>query len=204
VARVRDHGGMRTFALAPVVVLSALGILLATGCDGAEDAGDTTPVVITSPATTAPPPATAPEPRAEPPPAPAVVVGLYFAAADGRIVREERQVRGRDELRAAMEALIAGPADPGLLMPAVPEGTELRDARSDGQVATVDLSPAFEEGYPSGGSAAELAIVEPIVRTAAEAAAVDAVLIRVEGRAPAPTGTQFDFTEPLLLAEFGG
>jgi spore germination protein GerM len=70
-------------------------------------------------------------------------------------------------------------------------------ARAADGVATVDLSREFEAGYPADGSAAELAVVGPLVKTAAEAAGAGRVRILVEGRVPAPDGGQLDLSEPL-------
>ncbi len=110
------------------------------------------------------------------------------------MVAETRE--GPADLLGAMEALAAGPIDTDLI-PALPAGTTVLGAELDGTVARVDLSEEFEAGYPSGGAAAELATVGPIVHTAAEVAGVESVAITVEGRVPAPTGTQLDFSTPL-------
>jgi spore germination protein GerM len=168
-----------------VVATLALVAAAAAGCGGdADDAGTTAtgPADATSTAT-----ATAPA---------TVTVTLWFADADGRLRTERRAVpAGDDRLRAALDALAAGPTDPALL-PALPAGTRVLGASSDGAVATVDLSAAFTSGYPPGGAAAELAIVGPLVRTAAAASGAPRVLVRVEGRTPVPTGSQFDFSVP--------
>ena len=168
-----------------MVATLALAAAATAGCGGdADDAGTR----ATGPAT-APPPAPAPAPAT-------VTVTLWFAAGDGRLRTERRAVpAGGDRLRAALEALATGPADPALL-PALPAGTRVLGASSDGAVATVDLSAAFTSGYPPGGAAAELAIVGPLVRTAAAASGAPRVLVRVEGRTPVPTGSQFDFSVP--------
>ena len=156
--------------LAAAVVVLAAAALAACGDESAE------------PATTA---------------SPAGVVTVYFVDASGRLVPERRERgAGAEPLEAAVEALADGPVDPSLV-PALPEGTRLLGARVVDGVAEVDLSAELETGYPPGGSAAELAVVAPLVRTAAEAAGARRVRILVEGRAPAPAGAQIDLGEPL-------
>jgi spore germination protein GerM len=128
---------------------------------------------------------------------PAGVVTVYFVDAQGRLVPERRErAAGTEPLEAAVAALAEGPVDPDLV-PALPPGTRPLGARVVDGVAEVDFSAELETGYPSGGSAAELAVVAPLVRTAAEAAGARRVRILVEGRAPAPVGAQIDLGEPL-------
>ncbi len=171
-----------------VVATLALVASAAAGCGG--DADDAATTATGSADATSTATATAPATVT-------VTVTLWFADADGRLRTERREVpAGGDRLRAALEALAAGPADAALL-PALPAGTRVLGASSDGAVATVDLSAAFTSGYPPGGAAAELAIVGPLVRTAAAASGAPRVLVRVEGGTPVPAGSQFDFSVPL-------
>jgi len=122
---------------------------------------------------------------------------VYFADVTGRLVPERRErAAGADPLAAALAALAEGPVDPSLV-PALPAGTRVLGAGVADGVAQVDLSVEFERGYPPGGSAAELAVVAPLVCTAAQAAGTARVRILVEGRAPAPVGAQIDLAEPL-------
>lgn len=132
-----------------------------------------------------------------------VAVGVYFSDVDGHLVRGERMVPAADPLRGALQELLAGPGE-GDLLPAAPAGTRLLGASHAGDVARVDLSAEFVEGYPSGGAAAELAIVGPLVHTAAGAVGADAVVLTVEGGVPAPTGSQIDFGQPLRPGDFPG
>lgn len=129
------------------------------------------------------------------------VVGVYFAGVDGGLVREERLVPVGDPLRGALEELAAGPEGADALA-ALPAGTRLLGAGVEGDVARVDLSEEFRTGYPTGGSAAELAVVAPLVRTAAEASGAGAVLVTVDGADPAPIGSQVDFSQPLRPEDF--
>jgi spore germination protein GerM len=132
------------------------------------------------------------------PPGSAAAVTVWFADGAGALVAETRAAPAgaSPPLEAAVLALADGPSAPGLL-PALPPGTRVLGARAADGVATVDLSREFEAGYPAGGSAAELAAVGPLVKTAAEAAGAGRVRILVEGRVPAPDGGQLDLSEPL-------
>jgi spore germination protein GerM len=161
---------------------AALLVALVTSLNACGGDGDTTTTTATAP------------------PPPAATVTVYFSDDAGELVAEERPAPPGPALDAAMEALAQGPADPSLV-PALPPGTRLLGAGVADDVATVDLSPEFESGYPSGGSAAELAVLGPLVRTAAEAAGAGRVRILVEGRAPAPPDSQFDLSQPLAPAD---
>jgi spore germination protein GerM len=136
------------------------------------------------------------------PPASAAEVTVWFADEAGALTPETRPAPAgaASPLEAALLALAEGPTRPELL-PALPPGARVLGAGAAGGVATVDLSREFETGYPAGGSAAELAVLGPLVRTAAEAAGAERVRVLVEGRAPAPDGGQVDLSEPLSPAD---
>lgn len=134
---------------------------------------------------------------------PTSVATVYFADVDGALVAEERRVPADDVVGGAVAALAEGPRDARLL-PALPEGTLVLGVRVDGDVVRVDLGGEFESGYPAGGAAAELAVVAPLVHTAARAAGVDAVVVTVDGRVPAPVGSQIDFSQPLTPRDLPG
>jgi spore germination protein GerM len=205
------------------VLVCAAVLTAGAGCadDGAGGAGDRPPgTAATGPDSAPAPVATAPAgtPTADgstapAPPAPAtdaapatdreqIAVGVYFVTLAGEVVRQERLVDAGEPLRGALEQLVAGPGDPAFVAP-LPAGTRLLGVSVAGDQVVVDLSAEFESGYPSGGSAAELAVVAPIVRTAADAADAAGVRITVEGRVPAPMGSQFDFSQPLGPREVG-
>lgn len=155
-----------------LVVAALLAVPAAPGCGGGAD-----------PATT-----TAPADAAE--------ITVYFAADDGALIGEPRPVpAGVAPLEAAVAELAAGPSAPALA-PALPPGTRVLGARLESGVATVDLSAELETGYPAG-SAGELALLGPLVRTASEAAGGAPVRILVEGRPPEPPGSQIDLSQPL-------
>lgn len=169
---------------------AALGAVLAIApaCSDDDDPPAPTGPTATAPATTGGATATAPG-----------EVTVYFADAEGGLAAETRE--GTPGLLGAMEALAAGPDDPELI-PALPAGTRVLSAETDEDgVARVDLSAEFESGYPSGGAAAELATVGPVVHTAAAIPGVASVAITVEGRVPQPTGSQLDFSTPLTAED---
>jgi spore germination protein GerM len=160
---------------------AVLAVALVAGCGGGESGGAGTTTATTAGA--------GPE------------VTVYFSDDTGALVPERRSgPRGATPLDAAMRALAQGPSEAGLI-PALPPGTTVRSTRVERDVAVVDLSAELESGYPPGGSAAELAVVAPIVRTATAAAGTARARILVEGRAPAPAGAQLDLSVPLSPAE---
>lgn len=167
--RAGGSGGLAAMVAAVVVAL----LVALAGCGG-DDAGE-------APATSS---ATG-------------TVTVWFPDGQGVLRPERRPVpAGAEPLAAALAALEEGPRDPALL-PALPAGTRVLGAGVADGVATVDLSAAFESGYPPGGAAAELAVIGPLVRTASGASGAPRVRLLVEGRVPAPTGTQYDLAEPL-------
>jgi spore germination protein GerM len=179
---------MRTpLRLAVALVCAAL---LAVGAAGCGDDDDTPPAADTSPTQTGG--ATTGTTPSEP-------VTVYFSDETGRLVAEERV--GTASLEGALALLAEGPESADLVA-ALPTGTRVLGATVEDGAAEVDLSAEFESGYPPGGAAAELAIVGPIVGTAAAQPGVESVLITVEGRVPAPVGTQFDFSQPFSPEDF--
>ncbi len=97
-------------------------------------------------------------------------------------------------LRSALVALAATPA--------LPTGTQIVGTDVRGDVAHLNLSPEFLQGYPAGGSAAEIAVLAPLVFTATDAASVEHVHITVDGQTPAPAGSQFDWARDFSRADF--
>lgn len=174
---------MRPLRTARLAAIAALAALAVAGCsDGAG---------TTSATATAPPPATVPAGGA---------ATVYFLDDAGRLVAERRSVPGRLDARAALEALAQGPRRAGLA-PALPRGASLLGVEVAGGTATADFSAPFVTGYPSGGAAAELAVLAPIVYTATGVSGVRAVRITVGGRTPRPVGSQIDLSRPLSRAD---
>jgi spore germination protein GerM len=163
--------GRRGPAVAGAILLSALALAFAAGC-GDSDTVD---------ATTA---------RAS------AEVTIYFTDDAGTLVAETRAADAATA-EQALTALAEGP-DGDALFPALPPGTIVRSVTLGGDsVVRVDLSEAFVDGYPSGGAAAEAAVLGPLVFTATELPGADAVLISVDGEVPDPIGSAFDLSVPL-------
>ena len=147
------------------VVLLALALLLAAGCDGGDDGGSTT-----QPGTTTD--ETSPE---------TMSVAAYLLR-DGKVSPVSRSVASSSAVaRAALEALLDGPTTEERaagLASAIPEGTRLLDVSIADDVATVDLSGSFDDG---GGSASMLGRVAQVVATLTRFPNVERVAFRLEG-----------------------
>lgn len=185
---LRTHHQRHRAAFAVVLAcVFALGAVVA-GC--ADEAA-------VEPTTTAPTGSTA-DTTARPAAAP---VAVYFPDSTGeQIVKTVVSGLQGTDIEAAVGALVAGPRQP-TLTPALPSGSRLLSASLDGAVARVDFSEEFATGYPSGGSAAEIAVLAPIVFTATEIAGVESVLVLVGGKTP-DVPSQFDLATPLGRDDF--
>jgi germination protein M len=161
-----------------IALACALGATLVAGCGG----GDRGAVEETAPART---------------------VRVYFPASDGAglVVERRRVPAGEPALGAALAELAAGPRAAGAAR-ALPAATTVRSASAAGGTARVDLNRAFVDHYPGGGSAAEVAVLAPLVWTATAQPGVRRVLVTVDGRAPDLLGSQFDLSAPLTRADF--
>ena len=213
-AATTGEGGLRFLqhprrggVVAAALVTATIGVGLAA-CADDDDAQPTssTPIETTSSTRIAPPPATTsdmtstPAPgtttAAAPEPPSTEVVTIYLADDKGDLVPVQLDTQGGVPLVSAIEALADPPASAGQPA-ALPFDTTVRSVRAEGGVATIDLSRQFVDFYPSGGSAAEAALLGPIVFTATEFDNVDGVLIVVEGATPEPIGSAYDFSAPL-------
>lgn len=106
------------------------------------------------------------------------------------------------DLRAALVELAEGPASASAHHPALPQGTAIVGTDvQDGQ-ALVNLSGEFVQGYPSGGAAAEFAVLAALVYTATAVDGVERVRITVDGQTPAPAGSQYDWASAFSRADF--
>ncbi|MBE3576365.1 MAG: GerMN domain-containing protein [Limnochordales bacterium] len=109
-----------------------------------------------------------------------------------------------DRLRAAIEALLAGPTPQERargLHSEIPAGTRLRNLRVNRGIAFVDLSAAFESG---GGSLSVRARVAQLLYTATQFPEIaDRVRILIEGEARETiTGEGLIVSEPLSRREY--
>lgn len=98
-------------------------------------------------------------------------------------------------VKAALSALAAATPPDGTVR-AFPRGTEIIEVTLHGDEARVDLTSAFVNGYPSGGAAAELAVLAPIVYTATDVPGITHVRLSVNGEVPELPGSQFDWAAP--------
>jgi len=109
-------------------------------------------------------------------------IALYFIKQepdDFVLVPEVREIDGVADARRAMEELIKGPGAGSPLLPVLPPNTNVRDARVQDFVATVDLGE--EVRTMNVGSRLELLTVAAIVNTLTKLPDVEAVRILVEG-----------------------
>ncbi len=171
---------------------------------GGDDGGrpavtETTP---TSPAQANPTPSTTTTSTSSP--AVTRTVTLFFANADAQeLVEESRSTDATgSDLRAALVELAKGPATGTGQQPALPPGTAIVGTDVQGGLATVNLSGDFVQGYPSGGAAAELAVLGALVYTATTVDGVERVRVTVDGQTPAPAGSQYDWTSAFTRADF--
>lgn len=118
---------------------------------------------------------------AEPEPARPAEVTVYFANASAeKLVPVKRQVKpDQSPLTAALEALIAGPAEGEGLGAVIPKGTKLRSFNVNQGVAHVNFSQELLANHP-GGSAAELMTLYAIASTITQFPEVKLVRLYLE------------------------
>ena len=200
-----DTSGV-TRILLPLALLVALGSLAGCGGDGddvaAPGGGATTGTATTTveePGTTAEDPAT--------------VRVLVYYLRDEKLGAGARRVEGPAVARAAMEALLEGPAAPERevgMTTAIPEGTRLLGLSIDGGTATVDLTSEFAAG---GGSLSMRARVAQVVATLTQVPTVERVAFHLDGEPavaiggegvvvdPPPTRADIEDLTPAILLE---
>lgn len=178
-------GSGRSRVVGALISCSLLGSL--TGCGGpttAEIVSDSVAVTTVAPS------------------APNAAV-VYFMNRDGtglmRVTRTGPDTPAR--VRAALSALAAAAPPVGGIR-ALPAGTEIVSVSLQGDEARVELNEAFVRGYPSGGAAAEAAVIAPLVFTATEIPGVRRVLFTVSGDTPSLQGSQYDWGRPFSRADF--
>jgi len=183
------------------LVVATLAVLAGCGGSDATDAGGSSappPATDSTQATTTATPTTRTDEATE-------TVTVYFADSDAmEILPEKRSVpAGGSGLRAALVELAKGTSEAGRRN-ALPAGTTIVGTLVNGDEALVNLSAEFTTGYPPGGAAAEFAVLAPLVYTATAVTGIERVRITVDGRTPAPTGSQFDWTGSFSRADFPG
>ena len=127
---------------------------------------------------------------------------LYFANEDNSAVPYElREVEVRDlaVMKAAVEALLAGPEASGLRR-AIPEGTKLIGINKKGNLAIVDFSGEFTKT----NGVAEIVARVSVVNTLTEIQGIEKVKILVEGKdLIGPSGEPFGELERVALDSKG-
>lgn len=206
---------MRRLLTTFILLLAAAGLVacgsdVTTSTTGSSVPGTTTPA-STTPDTTAPA-TTAPDTTAAvTTTVPAGEAAIAYFVRDERLVAVRRTIASWDG-GPLMAALLAGPsADESAagIVTAVPDGTEVHTVVVAGNVATVDLSAAFESG---GGSLSMTLRVAQVVFTLTQLPDVDVVRFRIDGTAVDSIGGEgvmvtnadrvaFDSSLPSILLE---
>ena len=129
-------------------------------------------------------------------------MAVYFIDDAGALVAEARPAPAGVAAAGGRDAALAErPGRRPRWSPPCPRARACSAPAVEGGVATVDLSRELESGYPSGGSAAELAVLGPLVKTAAEAAGDGAGEDPRRGARGGAAGLQLDLSEPLSPAD---
>jgi hypothetical protein len=176
---IGEHRVPSPYRVRPLHVIAALtvAITVLAGCSTREPSASPT-----SPATSAPPTATATTPPATPTD-PAVDVPTYYlidTRTGFRLAREIRTVRTSDAVRAAAEAMIAGPVDPDYASTWNPSTTVLDVHQTSGTIV-VDLSADARTAQV--GSAGAALMIQQLVYTVTDAAgqAAAPVMLTIDG-----------------------
>jgi hypothetical protein len=132
-------------------------------------------------------------------------VELYFPGADGRLVREAREVPGSaDPSRVAahvVEALLAGPRSDHSFRP-FPEDVTLGEVHVTGDGVTyVDLISTVNPSPPFAGSTGEMLALYSLVNSVVEnVPGAHSLVVLWNGRQPSTFGGHIDTSRPLLPA----
>ena len=118
----------------------------------------------------------------------ATIVTLYFSDGEALVPVSRRVPSGETQLRAVLEALLAGPGKTSGLVNPIPSGVVIRSATLTGDVAHIDLSAHFLNAQ--NGKQAQAALVETITALRG----VRSVALSIEGQ---PLGPEIERV-PLL------
>ena len=128
-------------------------------------------------------------------------VTLLFASGSGdRLTSEVRELPDEAELHARVAALVAaleqGPRQGGVR--ALPAGTALLHAYLDESgILTLDLSPAFRQGFRGGARAEELTLASLVRTVAVNVPEAKRIRIVCGGQALASLAGHFPLDQPL-------
>ena len=122
---------------------------------------------------------------------------LYFGHPEAMGVTPEVRWVRPEQLTPEwlLQALVAGPLDPGLV-PVIPPAARVLGVERRGETITVDFSAAIVRDHP-GGSAGEIMTVYSVVNTLTELPGVREVRWRVEGRQVETLVGHLDLSGPL-------
>ncbi len=130
--------------------------------------------------------------------APPVTSLVYYLVDDPqglRVAREPHALSAETPLKAAIEAMIAGPDDPDYASTWDP-ATEVLGISENGKVVTVDLSEAARTN--GGGSDAATRMVQQLVYTVTELTGKDTkVMLHVEGEPAGDLWGTVSWTKPI-------
>ncbi|WP_298457367.1 Gmad2 immunoglobulin-like domain-containing protein [uncultured Cellulomonas sp.] len=188
-------------AAALVVALGTV-VAVAAGCsDGTDAAAPTSAPPTTSAASPGPSP-TASSPATPTSPATQTVMVSYLVdtRAGIRLAHEPREVDAADPVRAAVEAMIAGPVDPDYSTAWDP-ATQVLGVTRDGSTIVVDLSEQARTA--SIGSEGAARMVQQLVHTATAAAddPTAGVLLTIDGEPAGDLWGAVSWTEPISRAD---
>ena len=135
-----------------------------------------------------------------------VPVKIYFGTHDGQYVVAETHMVKKDALllQRAMEILVAGPKNTGLIAVA-PPGTKVKGVSVKDRTAYVDFSgEMIKRGFSSssfGSSSMEILTVGAIVNTLTEFPEVEKVQILVDGKKVSTLFGHLDVSDPLSRSQ---
>jgi hypothetical protein len=171
--------GRRRIAILAV----AAAALVAASCGGGEEAEPpaTTPGGQTT--ETAPPATetTPPETGETEPPAETITLSVYFMRGEDVGVVHRQMPEQETVGTAAIEELLGGPTpeeEAAGLHTEIPDGTVLNSLNIENGVATVDLSPEYDDG---GGSLTMFARLAQVVYTLTQFPTVEGVVFELDG-----------------------
>ena len=183
---------------------AVVGALLLAGCTGQAEPGASTP-----PPTA---PSESPGPSESPTPTPApsasdpeesatlAIWSMVDTRAGMRLVREHLEVTGADPAVAAVERMIAGPADPDYTSPWA-ASTEVLGVGTEGGTIVVDLSE--DARTASIGSEGAALMIQQLVYTVTDAVGepARAVQLLIEGEPAGELWGVVSWDEPVVRAD---
>jgi spore germination protein GerM len=125
-------------------------------------------------------------------------ITLFFTTEGTRLAREAREIEpcADDDacLREVVTELLHGPV--GAFGVAIPEGTVVVAAHSEGPLATIEFNRTFADAMISGSSAEMLAVYSVVNTVAVNFPHIQTVKITIEGNGES-TLSHLDLSDPL-------